>query len=177
LLELVAMNVKDRLRYLPPIILMLGVCACSVFDYEQPLTTSNVDEDQTVFSSESPEDTQPTLSSKSIEQNLPLSRHREKDIPPNSMTPRVVSNVEISWQVPTKGVDYYHLRYGYTANNLSRYKKIEASSLEAIEDPAYGRIYRYELSGIRSNVPLYYTLQAEKNGRLSPQSSVMRLND
>jgi hypothetical protein len=91
-------------------------------------------------------------------------------------TVREVSTVEILWQVPGEAVAYYHLRYGTEKNALNKKAKVAVRDLEKVDHPDHGSLYRYVLPGVPAEKTVYFTIQAENQFGLSPESPVQQVD-
>lgn len=92
---------------------------------------------------------------------------------PNS---KETGTLELVWQVPGEPVEIYHLNVGYSKEHLDRLVEIPVGELKQDDDPVHGPVFRYQLSDVDENRPLFLTLSAEnKFGRSAP-SPVLKVD-
>ncbi len=157
--------------------LLLMGSACSFFEQGMQDVDVNKEPSASAVPASAGEVLTDTEPKQSVNQNLAYQNNTDTPKRPSrSKTPTVVSSVEISWKVPVENIQFYHLHYGHSPDNLNRHVRIKTSSLEKLDDPIYGPRFRYELKGISTKVPLYYSLSAENSGQLSQPSPVMKLD-
>ncbi len=87
-----------------------------------------------------------------------------------------LSSVEILWQVPGEAVEYYYLRHGTDSSNLDSKEKLAVKDLEKIDHPEHGPLFRYVISGVPASQTIYFTIQAENQFGLSPESPVQQVD-
>lgn len=87
-----------------------------------------------------------------------------------------LSSVEILWQVPGEAVEYYYLRHGVDSEKLGSKEKLAVKDLEKIDHPEHGPLFRYVISGVPSAQTIYFTIQAENQFGLSPESPVQEVD-
>ena len=85
------------------------------------------------------------------------------------------SDVEIVWQVPDDPVDSFKLFYGYSADAVDSEVTVAISDLDEIEDPVYGKVYRYVLQGVLPEQSVFVAIAAVKNGVASNRSDVFEI--
>ena len=95
------------------------------------------------------------------------------DTPKDTTT---LSSVEILWQVPGEAVEYYYLRYGTDSGKLDKKDKIAVKDLEKIDHPEHGPLFKYVISGVPAEQTIYFTIQAENQFGLSPESPVQQVD-
>ena len=83
--------------------------------------------------------------------------------------------VELIWQVSGQAVEKYHLSYGYEASRLVKKISIPVTSLEKMDHPTHGPVFRFVLGGIPLDQTLYFTIEAENDYGRSPPSPVQEI--
>ena len=85
------------------------------------------------------------------------------------------SSVEVIWEVPSKEVEGFVLRYGYSRENLSQEIRLRRDEVESYTDQEFGRVYRYILRDIPSTKPLYLQLANTIGEQTSSFSEIFEL--
>lgn len=85
------------------------------------------------------------------------------------------TSVEVIWEVPSKEVEGFVLRYGYSRENLSHEIQLRRDEVESYTDQEFGRVYRYILRDIPSTQPLYLQLANTIGDQTSSFSEVFEL--
>lgn len=85
------------------------------------------------------------------------------------------SSVEVIWEVPSKEVEGFVLRYGYSRENLSQEIRLRRDEVESYTDQEFGRVYRYILRDIPSTQPLYLQLANTIGEQTSSFSEIFEL--
>jgi hypothetical protein len=93
----------------------------------------------------------------------------------NSASQAEGSSLEILWQVPTEPVEAFRLSYGFSPENLEKEVRIPIASLQKLDDPAFGPVFSYQLSGITADQVVYVSLRAENQGLISPPSPTLKV--
>lgn len=82
--------------------------------------------------------------------------------------------LQVTWQVPSEGVDGFVLRYGAHPDSLKDERRLPISSLSQVDDPEFGPVFRYIISDIDPRSSLYVAVAAYKGDRISEFSDVMK---
>ena len=121
-----------------------------------------------------PASTETSASSDSSESDSDAAAAEEEPAAPAAET-EAVSSVEILWQVPGEAVEKYYLRYGVKEDALDKSVTIPVRELDKIDHPDYGPLFRYLISGVPAEKTIYFTIQAENQYGLSPESPVQKV--
>jgi hypothetical protein len=95
-----------------------------------------------------------------------------EEVPP---TPVPNSRIEIIWSIPDQPVDGFVLHYGTEPGQLSSEMKISVADLEKYQDPERGAVYRYILSNVPPNKPVYVALSSYLGDASSSMSEVQEI--
>lgn len=92
--------------------------------------------------------------------------------PTESGTPGQVSyGVEMSWEIPAEPVDAFVLYLGNSPENLNTEIHLKISDLQVVADNKY----RYVIKPVESSEPMYVSLAAQFEGKISPRSEVQKI--
>ena len=81
-------------------------------------------------------------------------------------------DVEIIWQAPSSTVDGFVIHYGFSKEELSFERRINAADLKLLDHPAYGPVYRYSISDLPNDRTVYVSVSAFKDTLVSDPSEI-----
>ena len=90
-------------------------------------------------------------------------------------TPVPNSRIEIIWSIPDQPVDGFVLHYGTEPGQLTSEMKLSIADLEKYQDPERGAVYRYILSNVSPNKPVYVALSSYIGETNSSMSEVQEI--
>ena len=85
------------------------------------------------------------------------------------------SDVEIVWQVPEESVDGFVLYYGYEEAALDSEVSVSVDQIEQLDDPDYGKLYRYVLEGVVPDKTVYVAIASVQGDTTSERSEVIAI--
>jgi hypothetical protein len=83
--------------------------------------------------------------------------------------------VEVLWQVPQSAVDQYLIEFQVGGQKSIVQKEVETISLEKIDHPNFGYVYRYVINQIPKGQRVKVRLTGKTNGILSAPSEIFEL--
>ena len=85
------------------------------------------------------------------------------------------TDVEILWEIPDPSAEEYVIHYGYAPDKLELEVKLSAASIDKIDDPKHGVVYRYILDNQPADKNVYLSMVAVRAGVASAASEVFEL--
>ncbi len=116
-------------------------------------------------------------------QHAASSRHASKETtkvaiePRPSIAPPKKERIEVIWEIPASPVDGYILKYGPTPENLSNSVEVQTATIEQINDPTHGKVYRYVLRNVPTEQKLFVSMASKKDGIASPFSAPFQVGE
>lgn len=151
------------------LLISLLFCGCSLFDNNEEPQTLAPQEYRAVAKN----------SDKELQYRLPSedegSRARLNSKENSAISPR--STFELVWQVPSEAVESYEIALGSSPTSLSDIRRIPITSLEKVDHPVYGPIYRYKVDNLDPNRTTFISLRATNRYGSSPQSQLIRVEN
>lgn len=87
------------------------------------------------------------------------------------------NDIEITWKIPEQIVEGYLLIYGSDSSNLDQKIRLYSNEIETRLDPRFGNVYRYYISNIPANQPVFVQLVAFDGDSESEASEVYTPRD
>lgn len=81
--------------------------------------------------------------------------------------------IEITWEVPSEGVDGFIIRYGSSPSSLSKEVTISATDIREERDSEFGPVYRYLIRDVENADRLFVSIAAVKGQNISNFSEVI----
>lgn len=88
---------------------------------------------------------------------------------------QVLDKVEVLWKIPENPVDGFILHYGYAKEALTRTLRLSLSDIEKYEDPQFGYVYRYVITQLLPEKPVYISLQTIEGEKISEPSEIFEV--
>ncbi len=106
----------------------------------------------------------------------PNALKNNSDILPKNQPPKLPSDeVQLLWQVPTEPVEKYVIYFGWSKDKLDQKVEIPLASLQKIEDPRFGAVYKYLLPDIPVDRTVYVSIAAIHGDIISQPGQVIEL--
>lgn len=95
----------------------------------------------------------------------------------NATKPKPVEfdEVQLTWQVPKEPVDKYIIYFGFARDSLDKKIELDISTLEEIDDPRFGPIYRYFLVDVPIDRTIYVSIGAMRGSEVSKMGEIVEL--
>ncbi len=84
--------------------------------------------------------------------------------------------IEVTWEAPSEPTDGFVIRYGEDKTRLLREVIVSSAELHEENDPQYGPVYRYTITGIAHDRPIFVSIAAFRGDVVSDFSDVMEEN-
>lgn len=91
--------------------------------------------------------------------------------------PENLNDIEITWKVPDEMVEGYVIRYGSSRDNLENEVTIYTSELESLPDEKHGMVFRYYITDIPADQPIFTEVTAFQGELQSEASDVYEAHD
>ena len=85
------------------------------------------------------------------------------------------TRAEIIWAIPTQAVDGFVVYYGTAKEKLDKQVRVSTADLDRYEDPQKGSVFRYVLTGIAQDQPVFVGLSAYSGDGVSPMSEIVEI--
>ena len=92
---------------------------------------------------------------------------------PKVSRPESTTGVEVLWEIPQEAVDGFVVRYGYDRSHMDHELKLTKADVSEVNDPEFGRAFRYVIQPTASEKPLFVSIASYKGELISDFSEVI----